>query len=79
MKADNERKTIFRIRYDLYEYLIMSFELINTSATCQKLVNNILQEHINIFIIAYLNNILIYFKTEEKYIQYISIVLKLLI
>ena len=34
MKAGKEWKTAFRIRYDLYEYLIMSFELTNASATC---------------------------------------------
>ena len=56
----------------------MSFELTNTSATCQKLINNILQKHLNIFVIAYLNDISIYFKTEEKYIKHVSIVLKLL-
>ena len=57
----------------------MSFELTNVSATCQKLMNNILQERLDIFIIAYLNDILIYFKTEEKHIKHVDIVLKLLI
>ena len=56
----------------------MSFELINASATCQELINNILQEHLNIFVIAYLNDILIYFKTEEKHIEHVNIVLELL-
>ena len=56
----------------------MSFELINASTTCQKLVNNTLREHFDIFIITYLNDILIYFKTKEKHIKYVSIVLELL-
>ena len=41
-------------------------------------MNNILQEHLDIFVIAYLNDILIYFKTEEKHIKHVDIVLKLL-
>ena len=78
MKAEKEWKTTFRTKYDLYEYLIMSFELTNASTTCQKLMNNILREHLNIFVITYLNNILIYFKTKEKYIKHVDIVLELL-
>ena len=78
MKAEEEWKTAFRIRYDLYEYLIMSFELTNAPATCQKLINNTLREHLDIFVIAYLNDIFVYFKTEEKHIKHVNIVLELL-
>ena len=56
----------------------MPFGLINASATCQKLVNNTLREHLDIFVIAYLNDILIYSKTEEEHIKHVSIVLELL-
>ena len=56
----------------------MSFKLTNASATCQELMNNILQRHFNILVIAYLNDILIYFKTKEKHIKHVDIVLKLL-
>ena len=78
MKTEKEWKIAFRIRYDLYKYLIISFELTNASATCQKLINNILREHLNIFVIIYLNDILVYFKTEEKHIKHVNIVLELL-
>ena len=57
---------------------MMSFELTNASAICQKLINNILQEHLDIFVITYLNDIFIYFQTEEKHIKYVNIMLKLL-
>ena len=57
----------------------MFFELINASIICQELMNNILQEHLDIFIIEYLNDILVYFKTEEKHIKHVNIVLELLI
>ena len=79
MKTEKEWKTAFRIKYDLYKYLIMLFKLTNASATCQKLINNILPEHLDIFVIAYSNNILVYFKTKEKHIKHVNIVLELLI
>ena len=56
----------------------MFFGLTNVLTICQELINNILQKHLNIFVIAYLNNILVYFKTKKKYIKYINIVLELL-
>ena len=57
----------------------MSFELTNASATCQKLINNIFREYFDIFVITYLNDILGYFKTKEKHIKHINIILNLLI
>ena len=33
IREGNEWKTVFRIRYGTFEYLVMSFELVNTSTT----------------------------------------------
>ena len=60
MKEEKKWKTAFRTRYEHYEYQIMLFELINTSATMQTLINDILKKFLNNFIIIYLNDILIY-------------------
>ena len=50
----------------------MSFGLINAPATFQVFINNILQKYLNIFIIIYLDNILIYSQTEEDHEQHIN-------
>ena len=44
----------------------MQFGLINTPATFQKRINSILGEYLDKFIIAYLNNIIIYSNSEEE-------------
>ena len=72
MKAEKEWKTAFRTRYNLYEYTVILFELINTSVSCQKLFNDTLQEYLSVFVIIYLNDILIFFQTEEKHEQHIK-------
>src|SRR5436189_145991 len=54
----------------------MSFRLTNMSATFQKLINHVLYNHLNKFVIAYLNNILIFFKTEKKHEKHIKKILK---
>ena len=50
IKTEKEEKIAFRTRYDLYEYTIMAFKLINVSTSCQELFNDILQKYLNIFI-----------------------------
>ena len=58
----NEWKTAFKIKYNYFEYLIILFGFSNTPTTFQKYVNKILAEKLNIFVIVYLNDILIYIK-----------------
>jgi hypothetical protein len=45
----------------------MQFRFINTLTIFQKRINSILGEHLNKFIIAYLNIIIIYFNSKEEY------------
>ena len=56
----------------------MFFELINTPATFQTFINNVLRKYLDQFIVVYLNNILIYFKTQKEHVQHISEVLQAL-
>ena len=53
----------------------MLFKLINTFVNCQALINNILKKILNILIIIYLDDILIFSKTKKKYVKYIKKVL----
>jgi hypothetical protein len=59
MKEGEEWKTAFGTRYGHFEYLVMPFGLTNAPATCQELINNVLRAHLDIFVIAYLDDILI--------------------
>ena len=54
----------------------MQFRLINTLAIFQKRINSVLGEHLDKFVIAYLNNIIIYFNSEEEHFQYMKWVLQ---
>ena len=56
----------------------MSFELINASTTCQEMINDTLREHLNVFVVAYFDDILIYFKTLTKYKQHVRTMLQCL-
>ncbi len=58
--------------------MIMLFELINVSTTCQEIINDALRQYLNIFVIAYLNDIMIYLITLKKHVQHVSQILKCL-
>ena len=45
----------------------MQFKLINILAIFQKRINSVLGEYLDKFIIAYLDNIIIYFNSEEEH------------
>ena len=71
----DEWKTVFYICYRLYKYLIISFELINTSASFQFYIYRVLHEYLNIFIIVFFDDILIYSIKKSKHEQYMQTVL----
>jgi len=50
----------------------MQFRLINALAMFQKRINNILREHLDKFIIAYLNIIIIYLINKEEYREHVK-------
>jgi hypothetical protein len=56
----------------------MPFELINASISYQSLINNIFRRYLDDFVIAYLNDILIYSKTKKEHIKYVIAILKVL-
>ncbi len=62
----------------MYKYTIMLFELTNASTTCQEIINNILRQYLNQFVIIYLNDIIIYLKILKEHISYIFKVLEYL-
>ena len=66
----------FQIKYELYKYQVMSFELTNALVTFQELINHVLYNHLNEFVITYLDDILIYFKNEENHKKHVREILK---
>ena len=74
---EDEYKTIFHIRYDHFEYLIMSFDLCNALAIFQSYINDILHEFLDEFCVAYLDDIFIYIDDSlEDHINHVHQVLQ---
>src|SRR5436189_6006442 len=54
----------------------MLFELTNTPAMFQELINHVLYNHLNKFVIAYLDDILIYSENKENHEKHVKKVLR---
>ena len=76
IREDDEKKTVFLTRYDLFEYVVMSFELCNASETFQSFINATLREYLNDFCIAYLDDILIYSNSRENHVTHVFKILE---
>ena len=66
----------FSTRYGLYEFTVMSFGLTNAPAYFMYLMNSIFMEELDVFVIIFIDDILIYSKTQEDHARHIHIVLQ---
>jgi hypothetical protein len=69
-------KTAFSTRYGLYEYLIMSFGLTNTPAHFMYLMNSMFMLELDKFVMVFIDDILIYSKSEEEHVQHLRVILQ---
>jgi hypothetical protein len=58
----------FRTKFSYFEYLVILMGLTNASASWQQLINKVLYKYLFIFMIVYLDDILIFLKNINKYI-----------
>jgi len=70
IKPGDEWKAAFRTNRGLFEPLVMFFGMTNSPATFQTMMNDIFRNLIaEGIVVVYLDDILIFIKTEEKYVQ----------
>jgi hypothetical protein len=75
MKEGEEWKTAFRTRWGLFEYLVIPFGLTNALATFQAYINNVLRKYLDVFVVVYLDDILVYSKTYKEHVQHMRLIL----
>ncbi|WVZ70304.1 hypothetical protein U9M48_018980 [Paspalum notatum var. saurae] len=69
-------KTAFITRFGLYEYTVMSFSLTNAPAYFMNLMNKVFMEYLDKFVVVFIDDILIYSKTEEEHEEHLRLVLQ---
>ena len=71
-------KTTFRTCYGHYEFVVIPFGLTNVPATFMCLMNNILSNYLDKFLVFFIEDILIYSKNEQEHKEHLKIVLQVL-
>lgn len=75
MAEGEEWKTAFKTRWGLYEYQVMPFGLTNAPGTFQALINDTLREYLDDFVLAYLDDILIFSTSYDEHVRHVRKVL----
>ncbi|KAA0047044.1 hypothetical protein IC582_026000 [Cucumis melo] len=78
IKDGDVPKTAFRSRYGHYEFIVMSFGLTNAPAVFMDLMNRVFREFLDTFVIVFIDDILIYSKTEAEHEEHLRMVLQTL-
>ncbi|KAL4035094.1 hypothetical protein IC575_003768 [Cucumis melo] len=78
IKDEDIPKTAFRSRYGHYEFIVMSFGLTNAPAVFMDLMNRVFREFLDTFVIVFIDDILIYSKTEAEHEEHLRMVLQTL-
>jgi hypothetical protein len=68
-------KIAFILMYGLYEYTVMSFRLTNALAYFIYLMNQVFMEYLDKFIMVFIDDILVYSRSEEKHEEHLRLVL----
>ena len=79
IREGDEWKTGFNTHLGHFEYLVMPFGLTNAPVVFQTLVSDVLRDFINIFVVIYLDDILVSSRIPKEHTTYVCLVLQQLL
>ena len=66
---------MFRTQYGHFDFIVMPFELTNAPTTFIDLMHRVFQPYLDQFFVVFIDEILIYSKSEEEHEDHLRIVL----
>nr|GEU51320.1 putative reverse transcriptase domain-containing protein [Tanacetum cinerariifolium] len=71
-------KIAFRTHYGHYEFQVMPFGLTNAPTVFMDLMNRVCKPYLDKFVIIFIDDILIYYKSEKEHAEHLKLILELL-
>ena len=71
-------RTEFKMQYGHFEFTVMSFGFTNAPAAFMDLMHRVFQPYLDLFVVVFVNDILIYSKSKEEHEDHLRIVLQAL-
>jgi hypothetical protein len=65
----------FTCKYGLYKYTVMSFGLTNAPAFFMHLMNKVFMDYLDTFVVIFIDDILVYSKSEAEHEKHLRLVL----
>ncbi|KAM0063425.1 putative nucleotidyltransferase, Ribonuclease H [Helianthus debilis subsp. tardiflorus] len=78
VKDEDVHKTTFRTGYGHFEFLVMPFGLTNAPAAFMDIMNRVCKRYLDKFVIVFIDDILIYSKSQADHEKHLRCILKLL-
>jgi len=78
VKDEDMQKTTFRTRYRHYDYTVMPFSVTNAPGVFMEYMNRIFHAYLDRFMVVFIDDILIYSKTEEEHAEHLKFILPVL-
>ena len=75
VKKEDIQKTTFRTCYSHYELLVMPFGVTNAPVVFIDLMHRVFSPYLDQFVIVFIDDILLYFKSDREHAEYLRIVL----
>nr|GEW39713.1 putative reverse transcriptase domain-containing protein [Tanacetum cinerariifolium] len=78
VREEDIQKTAFRTRYGHYKFQVLPFGLMNAPAVFMDLMNRVCKPYLDIFVIVFIDDILIYSKNKQEHKEHLKLTLEFL-
>ena len=76
VKLEDIHKIVFKMRWGLYECMVMEFVVTNAPAQFMYMMNDLLGEYLDKFVIVSLDDVMIYFANPRDHLEHLRKVLE---